>query len=1025
MGRFKIYREDESGFVILNYDSIQVTNKELELKDKQNRFVTRGSLAKGTLYILGSIVNKGQRISACFITYGKISKESEMLIGILYQYKNNQYTSMKCFVDIVSDEYKLVADAYSKANRPLPEPKLNNIDFFDNDEDTIYALPSGKIGFKMTCPADESKCIMHKSKVGNERIDRKFNYHECPECRRWYADISALRKINNFCAQNGFEEIEYYIEEDLKREVNYIRKNRCHKVIANGQINDIPNNYPVHKISFAELNENAVIVVSDYNFCTLENHYTGEDSIIICVPFERKSNPQRIERLLFLKATYCSSCQKYFISSDDYKTIANKGRLRVNVIDDNKKFNVTSGQEFDKEKDILLKYENSLSSYMQMIKPPVERYYKAFDENDKYNHDQEVKKYKAQFEELDRVALFDNNPYRFRLVMKNLSNNTIHEYLLGVDTISFNNKEQVQSIWGPIGKIYKKSRETTFTFEGNKYQILLRREVDIQGKTLYGFFDVYNSDDMLFQSGITDPFLISVLRKRQTQHQLTDILTTIQKKQNDIIEQPYKRNLIVQGCAGSGKTMVMLHRLSYFVSEEPLFDPPTTKIITPNKHFDMHINNLAIDLRINSVKRLTVEEYYVFLIKQYDKSYKLPNPNIQPENKINSDFLDYIYGNEYVELVKQMVSSLMSELYSDIKEDINIYFEKLNISDEFQSVGHKNLLSYINYAQSIGNTMKDTYNTLKNELSSLRNDYKLYEKQLLKLSNEGVSENDLKKQYEKLEEIKSKIENNIINVLTDDEIKRTEEIIGTLTRTSAVSIHREFISNIYVERNITISGTYRFYLYSLLLFLHNSLGRGMGNDSLLCFDEGQDISINEYRLIFDVNAQETIFNIYGDTNQLIKSNVRGLESWTPMINKLHSGYFDLNENYRNTNQITRFCNEYFNQNNSCTGIDGEDVEYIKPVKLESLINDMDIEEKRIAVVYCDRNNDLYFDKSRLYPDKRALISDSVEAGKICVSNVENVKGIEFDIVFAVTKDMSINEKYVAFTRPLSKLYIVE
>ena len=199
----------------------------------------------------------------------------------------------------------------------------------------------------------------------------------------------------------------------------------------------------------------------------------------------------------------------------------------------------------------------------------------------------------------------------------------------------------------------------------------------------------------------------------------------------------------------------------------------------------------------------------------------------------------------------------------------------------------------------------------------------------------------------------------------------------------------------------------------------------MGNDSLLCFDEGQDISINEYRLIFDVNAQETIFNIYGDTNQLIKSNVRGLESWTPMINKLHSGYFDLNENYRNTNQITRFCNEYFNQNNSCTGIDGEDVEYIKPVKLESLINDMDIEEKRIAVVYCDRNNDLYFDKSRLYPDKRALISDSVEAGKICVSNVENVKGIEFDIVFAVTKDMSINEKYVAFTRPLSKLYIVE
>jgi len=1023
MGRFKIYREDGSGFVILNYDSIQVTNKELELKDKQNRFVTRGPLAKGTLYILGNVVNRDHKISACFITYGKISKETEMLMGILYHFKTNQYTSIKCYVDITSDEYRLVSNAFTKANRPLPEPNLNNIDFFDNDEDTIYALPSEKISFKMTCPADDSKCIMHKLRAGNDKNDRKFNYHECPDCKRWYADISSLRKINNFCAQNGFEEIEYYTEAELKKEVNYIRKNRCHKVIANGQINDIPENYPVHKISFAELNENAAIVVSDYNFCTLDNHYTGEDSIVICVPFEKKNNSPEIERLLFLKATYCSSCQKYFISSDDYKTIANKGRLRVNVIDDNKKFNVTSGPEFDKENDILFKYENSLNRYMQMIKPPVERYYKAFDENDKYNHDQEVKQYKAQFDELDRVYLFENNPYRFRLVMKNLANNTIREYLLGLDTIYFDNKEQVQSIWGPIGKIYKKSRETNITYDGTKYQILLRREVDIQGKKLYGFFDVFNSEDLLFQSGITDPFLISVLRKRQTQHQLTDILTTIQKKQNDIIEQPYKRNLVIQGCAGSGKTMVMLHRLSYFVSEEPLFDPPTTKIITPNKHFDMHINNLAIDLRINSVKRLTVEEYYAFLIKQYDKSYKLPN--IQSEITIDSDFLDYIYGDEYVKLIKNRVSTLMPELYSDIKEDIDIYIAKLNIPDKFNLAGHKNLLAYINYAQNMGNTIKERYNNLKNELSSLKNDYKSYGNQLMKLSNEGVSDSELKRRYEKLEEVRVKIENNILNTMTDDEIKKIEAILGILSKTSAVSLHRELISNIYRERNVNISGTYRFYLYSLLLFLHNSLGRGMGNDSLLCFDEGQDISINEYRLIFDVNAQETIFNIYGDTNQLIKSNVRGLERWTPMINKLNSGYFDLNENYRNTNQITRFCNEYFNQNNSCTGIDGEDVEYIKPVKLESLINDMEIEEKRIAVVYCDRNNDLYFDKSRLYPAKRDLISDSVEAGKICVSNVENVKGIEFDIVFAITKEMSINEKYIAFTRPLSKLYIVE
>ena len=46
---------------------------------------------------------------------------------------------------------------------------------------------------------------------------------------------------------------------------------------------------------------------------------------------------------------------------------------------------------------------------------------------------------------------------------------------------------------------------------------------------------------------------------------LRDIVATIQSDQNEIIRAEPWRNVIVQGVAGSGKTTVALHRLSYLI----------------------------------------------------------------------------------------------------------------------------------------------------------------------------------------------------------------------------------------------------------------------------------------------------------------------------------------------------------------------------------------------------------------------------------------------------------------------------
>ena len=44
-----------------------------------------------------------------------------------------------------------------------------------------------------------------------------------------------------------------------------------------------------------------------------------------------------------------------------------------------------------------------------------------------------------------------------------------------------------------------------------------------------------------------------------------EIIATIQKEQNVIIRRSPRTNVIIQGVAGSGKTTVAMHRISYIL----------------------------------------------------------------------------------------------------------------------------------------------------------------------------------------------------------------------------------------------------------------------------------------------------------------------------------------------------------------------------------------------------------------------------------------------------------------------------
>lgn len=94
---------------------------------------------------------------------------------------------------------------------------------------------------------------------------------------------------------------------------------------------------------------------------------------------------------------------------------------------------------------------------------------------------------------------------------------------------------------------------------------------------------------------------------QNTDDRLKNIVATIQNNQNMIIRAPIDKPLIVQGVAGSGKTTIALHRISYLIyNYDKDFKPENFMIIAPNSFFLDYISNTLPDLGVENEGKLNL-----------------------------------------------------------------------------------------------------------------------------------------------------------------------------------------------------------------------------------------------------------------------------------------------------------------------------------------------------------------------------------------------------------------------------------
>ena len=634
----------------------------------------------------------------------------------------------------------------------------------------------------------------------------------------------------------------------------------------------------------------------------------------------------------------------------------------------------------------------------------------------------------------------------------------------------------------PLANLYYDNENNSMKINEYIYNTMLKRTFSFNP---FKFYNSYIAENEFFKDGTVDEFLIKVLLDKKESNTLSDIIYTIQKNQNKIIRADVEKSFIVQGCAGSGKTMILLHRLSYLKFNNKLPNYDKIKIITPNPLFSDFIKSLTKDLNIEEIEQMTISDYYLLLNKSYlnrynkieqidNKFYTMQKDkfkkqfsveNMLDEHSILNNKIFAIYSSKLFSIIEQEYCQLITSINDEIVKnglDIN---EKYPDNKTYYEQVIKNIDSEIKKSQKIVDDDKLVIYDIKNKIDDIdkieiklkekknrisleiQNNYKeceeLRKNKVTALTKKKILFKEIRnnltiKQYDEAIELKMKdidilkeSEFEIEKKLEDNKLKKNEvtSILEKYQNYNSIlndkinkynGVKNEILDNVYftidiyeniqskIRKKYNIQIDKKQYLkIDLLINLYINyihIGRIINGDSLLCIDEAQDYSPIEYEIINMVN-KNIIMNLYGDINQSIYDE--GIDNWEDLKDKLKCNMYILKENYRNSTEITKYCNEKFNYDILGMGLSIKDVEIIRKERIDEIINQKIKEGKSVAVI------------------SKENIKEKINNELVSYCDVQSTKGIEYNTVIVNDKDMSENEKYIAYTRALSELYILK
>ena len=678
--------------------------------------------------------------------------------------------------------------------------------------------------------------------------------------------------------------------------------------------------------------------------------------------------------------------------------------------------------DYEKKKSLVLK--EMISNYQKQLLVEREETLKLPIETENgFNVEREAKLIDID-EKMDILKRHEKDPYFAKLIFTDTNDNEEFMGYIGrvsVGDIQTKNDEKIVDWRAPIADLYYNGRV------GNSSYVALNKEynVDLKLKRQIVFKNgevssIYDFEDKISNDEFLTPFLT-----QSADNRLKSIVSTIQEEQNKIIRLPISKNMVVQGVAGSGKTTVALHRLSYLIYNYKKYaNADEFLIISPNEIFMSYISSILVDLEADKSNSFSLNKVFEFAC---GTEFKLLNKHTKYEmlqnKKISTDYLSYKSSKEFAMCIDKFVLDYLNNIINKplIVKGVKI-LDALDVLPYFKNNIDLNLNTLIlNASRKIA---------LELEINE--------DLQLKAFSNVNKSDSTLTKKYE----IKRLIESGNFGYVKNN----------YNTNFKLFNIYKEFISSIekysdYKELDIlkkqTLNDlknkTLAYEDMSCLLYLYSKLTNIPYFEKLKCvfIDEAQDLSYLMFlalRKLFK-NAK---FSIFGDIAQGIYS-YESINSWDEILDVVgNCELMYLDRSYRTSIEIMQEANKTLQKLNFKPANNvvrhGEEVEFNKDCNLELIKNQLKVlnEKYNNTAIICKDGKDLEKAIEMLSSLNLIVLDEnnlSYNQNQNTILTVQTAKGLEFDSVIIFNEqsylDNSLDLKllYVAKTRALHKLII--
>ncbi len=556
----------------------------------------------------------------------------------------------------------------------------------------------------------------------------------------------------------------------------------------------------------------------------------------------------------------------------------------------------------------------------------------------------------------------------------------------------------------------------------------LKRTYEMEDGRLLDYFDT--------EVVANDELLTKYLAKNK-QAVLGEIIATIQKEQNEIIRKSPYHNMIVQGVAGSGKTTVAMHRISFILyNYAERFRPDDFYIVGSNRILLNYITGVLPDLDVYGIRQMTMEQLFVRLLYEDwdEKKYQITGTGQTVKDSVKGtllwfrDLQAYCQELEWQTIPRESVFLNPRQFVEGIQNGKTGVFDmtagqKVNPADLKELVSRETVERYIRQNPSV--SIQSKINMLNDRL-------------LIKIKEEflgkGVS-------------------------YTENERKAIRKAYrGTygkkVWKQSIYELYQHFLLKQAAKGyEITFPET-AFDVYDLaaLAYLYKRVKETdiISEAHHIVIDEAQDFGMMAYSVL-KFCIKDCTYTIMGDISQNIHFGY-GLNDWEELKNLMLTDDMDsfgiLKKSYRNTIEISEFATKILHHGQFSIYPVEPIIRHGSPVRLLKVSEKTEQFQKAAAIckdwqkkgldtiaVVC-RNRHTAKEAAKQLSNYIDVIESDLETAVfgsgIMTLPVEYTKGLEFDAVLILNPtrdeypvdDGHAKLLYVAATRALHELCVL-